>query len=147
VKVTLLSDIPKIGKKGEEKEVSDGYGRNYLLRHKLAVLAGSEVSIKIKNQLRASLMQKEKQKREEIKFVARIESTQFEVAHSANQQGHLFAAVSPQEIAKSLQKALHISVDPDKIEIREPIKTIGEHKVFYKTGNKFSEFRLNVKSI
>jgi len=145
VKVTLLRDVLKLGKKGEEKEVSDGYARNYLLRHKLAVTAGSGISLDIKKQIQIGVKQKEKQKREEIKLAAKLAGLKIVVVRPANQQGHLFAAISPQEIVKSLEKALHIFVDPDKIEIRQPIKSLGQHKVWIKVGDTSKEFTVDVK--
>lgn len=146
MKILLLRDIPKIGKKGDEVEASDGYARNFLIRQNFAVQVGTNVAKILERQINETQKQKEKEIRQQSKLFDKLQNLKLEIEHQANKQGHLFAAVSPQEIVDSLERALHIRINTDKIVIEESIKSIGEHKVFYNLGGKLVSFRVNVKS-
>ncbi|MBI4652837.1 50S ribosomal protein L9 [Candidatus Kuenenbacteria bacterium] len=129
MKIILLQDTNNLGKKGEIKEVANGYARNYLLPQKIAVIATpSEIKkIEIKKQ-RQEKNQKEKiQKAEEIK--KKIQKIEIEIKAKINGKGILFAALNKEEIAKALSEKIKQEILPEQIILEKSIKEIGEHKI------------------
>lgn len=123
MKVILLQDVKNVGKKGEIKEVSDGYGRNFLLMRKLAVLA-SDDSIKVLNK------QKKEADQKEAEEVAKAEAMKKELATKVFKfkvnvkNGKVFNSVSTKQIHEAL-KAQGYTIDKRKIIDNDPITTLG----------------------
>lgn len=129
MKVILLQDVPNVGKKYEVKNVSDGYGRNFLISRNLAKIATPQTT---------QAMEKEKKRREEEKkvqenlFEKNLESLNavtVVIKEKANEKGHLFASIHPKEISKAVKEQHHIDIPEEMIELVQPIKEIGEYKV------------------
>ncbi|HET7627696.1 MAG TPA: 50S ribosomal protein L9 [Bacillales bacterium] len=128
MKVILLKDVKGKGKKGEVKNVSDGYARNYLLPNGLAKEA-------TKGNLNALEADKKKQrKREEAeraeaeRLKGNIESLTVQLTAKSGEGGRLFGAVTNKQISQELKKQ-GIQIDKRKIELDEPIRTLGYTKV------------------
>ncbi|MDQ0297646.1 large subunit ribosomal protein L9 [Salibacterium salarium] len=127
MKVIFQQDVKGKGKKGELKDVSEGYARNYLLPNKLAVeaTAGNVKNLKAKQESDAK---KEQQQLEDAKkFKEELENTKVEVKAKAGEGGRLFGAVSTKQIAETL-KEMGMKVDKRKIELDNPIRTLGVTK-------------------
>ncbi|SFE63177.1 50S ribosomal protein L9 [Alteribacillus iranensis] len=128
MKVIFQQDVKGKGKKGEVKDVSEGYARNYLLPNKLAVEA-SKGNIKNLKAKKASEDKKAQERLEEAKaFKKQLEETTVKVTAKAGEGGRLFGAVSTKQIAETLKK-MDMKVDKRKIELDEPIRTLGVTKV------------------
>ncbi len=123
MKVILLQDVKNVGKKGEVKEVSDGYARNFLLMRKLAVQA-SDDSLKVLNK------QKEEADAKEAQEVAKAEGLKKELATKVFKfkvnvkNGKVFNSVSTKQIHEAL-KAQGYTIDKRKIIDNDPITTLG----------------------
>jgi large subunit ribosomal protein L9 len=131
VKVILKQDLPKLGKKGEVKEVAEGYARNMLFPRGLAEEATAQ---RLKELERYSERQQSKNKRLESESLARAEqlnqlAVTFKLA--AGEGGRLFGSVTAADIAEELNK-LGYAVDKKKISLAEPIKAVGSHPVLIK---------------
>ncbi|MFZ4454042.1 50S ribosomal protein L9 [Salibacterium aidingense] len=127
MKVIFNQDVKGKGKKGEMKDVSEGYARNYLLPNNLAVEAtkGNVKNLKAKQESDAK---KEQQALEEAKkFKEELENTKIVVTAKAGDGGRLFGAVSTKQIAEKL-KDMGMKVDKRKIELDQPIRTLGVTK-------------------
>ena len=127
MRVILLTDVPKVGKKGEIKDVADGYARNFLLKRGLAVME-SEGSKKIleKQKEEAAKLDAEKRKEaEELKKV--IEQTSLEFKVKAN-DGKVSGSVSTKQIEEALKKQ-DIIIDKRKIKDNEPLNELGTYNV------------------
>ena len=127
MRVILLTDVPKVGKKGEIKDVADGYARNFLLKRGLAVME-SEGSKKIleKQKEEAAKLDAEKRKEaEELKKV--IEKTSLEFKVKAN-DGKVSGSVSTKQIEEALKKQ-DIIIDKRKIKDNEPLNELGTYNV------------------
>jgi len=122
--VILLEDIPSLGKVGERVKVSDGYGRNYLIPQKKAMLATEKDLKTVEHQKRQVQVRLEKAKRDAEKEVQRIEQLSCTFSKTVGESGKLFGSVTSMEIEEFL-KDNGIAVDRKKILLEEPIKNVG----------------------
>ncbi len=145
MKVILLKDVKKIGKRYETKDVSDGYAQNLLIPQGLAINATLEAVKRIdviKNKLAV-----ENKVQEELlaKNIKSLESIVLTIVGKANEKGHLFAGIHNEEIVAELAKHAHVQVDPSFIQLTSPIKEVGEFSVEVKAEGKSAKFKLIVK--
>jgi len=122
--VILLEDIPSLGKVGDRLKVSDGYGRNYLIPQKKAVLATEKDLKAVEHQQRQVQVRLEKAKKDAEKEVQQIEQLSCTFAKTVGESGKLFGSVTSMEIEEFL-KENGIAVDRKKILLEEPIKNVG----------------------
>ncbi|MEK7166802.1 MAG: 50S ribosomal protein L9 [Patescibacteria group bacterium] len=129
MKILIIQDVKNLGKKGEIKEVSDGYARNFLLPQKIAVAATKKEIQKIEiEKQRQEKNQKQKiQNAEELK--TKIKGMKIEIQAKANEKGALFAALNQEEIAKTLSEKIIQEIKPEQIILEKPIKEIGEYEI------------------
>ena len=138
MKVIFNTDVRGQGKKGEMKEVSYGYARNYLLPRKLASEATADAlnALKLKEKAKAAQMAKEKALAEEN--AKRLSGVVVQISARAGQGGRLFGAVTSQEIADALREQHGIELEKNKIVQAEPIKQFGSFEVKAKLGYEVS---------
>lgn len=138
MKVIFNVDVRGQGKKGEMKEVSDGYARNYLLPRKLATEATADNlnALKLKEKAKAAQMAKEKAQAEEN--AKKLSGVQVIIRAKAGSGGKLFGAVTSQEISKALKEQFDIDIEKNKIVQADPIKTFGAFTVKAKLGYEVS---------
>ena len=132
MKVILQQDVKGQGKKGQMVEVSDGYGRNFLLAKKLAVLATPENINTMKQQEKAKKAQEAAEKAEAT--AKKLESLTVKVAAKAGEGGRLFGAVTAKEVAEALAAQHGITINKAKLVLDEPIKACGGYKLKAKLG-------------
>ncbi|MDB4866316.1 MAG: ribosomal protein [Cohnella sp.] len=128
MKVIFLQDVKGQGKKGEVKEVSEGYARNFLLPKGLVqpATAGAQ---KAQEQISAAAgKKKEREKQEFQALAAKLSEMTVVIKAKAGEGGRLFGAITSKQIAEALEKQ-KITVDKRKIELDEPIRTLGVTKV------------------
>ena len=128
MKVILLDDVAKVGRRGEVRDVSDGYARNFLIPKKLALSASAG---NLKNLER--IKQQAHAKADRVKADAdgvrqRIEALTLQERRQASEEGKLFGSVTSQDIAEFLDKH-GIKIERRRIHLDEPIKTLGETTV------------------
>ncbi|HLQ75157.1 MAG TPA: 50S ribosomal protein L9 [Alloiococcus sp.] len=129
MEVILLQDVKKTGKKGEIKEVSDGYARNFLIKKGLAkeATAGAKKELEAKNQARK---REEKEEFEEAKKQKEIlEGNPIEILEKASEDGRLFGSVTTKQIAEQIKKQLGIKVDKRKINQNVQMRSVGSQEV------------------
>ena len=138
MKVIFHEDVKGQGKKGELKEVSDGYARNYLLPRKLATEATADNinTMKLKEKARLAQIAKEKAQAEEN--AKKLGGVQVIIKAKAGNAGKLFGAVTSQEISDALKAQFDIDIEKNKIVQAEPIKTFGSFSVKAKLGYEVS---------
>lgn len=124
MKVIFLQDVKGQGKKGEIKEVSEGYARNFLLKKGLAQEATTG-NLKMQEAHKQSENKRKQEELEEAKKLAKVmEDTTITITAKSGEGGRLFGGVSSKQIAEELKKA-NFKVDKRKIELPEPIRTLG----------------------
>ena len=144
MKVILLDDVQKVGRRGEVRDVSDGFARNFLIPKKLA-LSASAGNLKnldhIKQQANAKA---ERVKGDADALRGRIEALVLEERRQASEEGKLFGSVTSQDIAEFLDKH-GIKVERRRIHLDEPIKTLGETTVAIRLHQDVTaQFRVSV---
>jgi large subunit ribosomal protein L9 len=125
----LTKDVENIGRAGEIKDVADGYGRNFLLPRRLAVVAHKGVEAEAKR-IREAATKREVKDRDDAQAMAdEIGDRTVVVRLKTGEEGKAFGAITNQDIAQALKQQHQVEVDHRKIELKEPIKQLGEHQV------------------
>ena len=134
MKVIFNTDVKGQGKKGEMKEVSIGYARNYLIPRGLASEATTDNinALKLKEKAKAAQMAREKAEAEEN--AKKLDGIQVIIRAKAGGSGKLFGAVTSQEISAALKEQFGIDIEKNKIVQADPIKTFGSYQVKAKLG-------------
>lgn len=128
MKVVLLTDVKGTGKKGEIKEVADGFAQNFLIKTGKARKADNGALNENKMRIEANEYHKEMQKQDAVALANKINGTKIFVKIKCGENGKTFGSVTSKEIADALnQKGFEI--DKRKIELKEPLKTIGSYNV------------------
>ncbi|WP_454193252.1 50S ribosomal protein L9 [Paenibacillus sp. Marseille-Q7038] len=131
MKVIFIKDVKGQGKKGQVKEVSEGYASNFLLPRGLARPA-TEGNVKVlENQNAAEEKRKQQEKEEAVALGKKLESLTVELKAKAGEGGKLFGAITSKQIAEALGKQGH-KIDKRKIELDEPIRSLGVTKMSVK---------------
>lgn len=138
MKVIFNVDVKGQGKKGELKEVSTGYARNYLLPRGLAAEATADNlnAFKLKEKAKAAQIAREKAQAEE--YAKKLSGVQVTIRAKAGANGKLFGAVTSQEISDALKAQFDMDVEKNKIVQAEPIKSYGSYTVKAKLGYEIS---------
>ena len=138
MKVIFNVDVRGQGKKGDMKEVSDGYARNYLLPRKLASEATADAvnAFKLREKAKAAQIARDKALAEEN--AKKLEGIVVQVQAKAGQGGRLFGAVTSQEISDALREQHGIEIEKNRIVQAEPIKQFGSYEVKAKLGSEVS---------
>src|SRR5205809_2831168 len=132
LRVLLTKDVDNVGRAGDVKEVADGYGRNFLLRRKLAVAAGKGAEAEAKR-LREATVKREAKDRNEAQSVAdEIDNKTVVVRLKVGAEDKAFGSITNQDVAAALKAQHRVDIDRHKIDMKEPIKTLGEHQVSLK---------------
>ena len=138
MKVVFNEDVRGQGKKGEIKEVSDGYARNYLLPRKLASEATADAINAIKLKEKAKAAQAAKEKALALEYAEKLEAVQVTVRAKSGGSGKLFGAVTSETISKALKEQFDMDIEKNKIVQSEPIKSYGSYTVKAKLGYEVS---------
>lgn len=131
MKVILLKDVKGQGKKNDVIEVSDGYGRNFLIKNGLATVATSTQVNSINISKAAEEKHKAAEKAEAIKLAKELETKTVVVEIKTGETGKLFGALNTQAIADALKKQ-GVDIDKKKIVLSDPIKSVGEYTITVK---------------
>ncbi len=145
MKIILIKDVKKLGKQGEVIEVKDGYARNFLFPRGLAVEATEGNLRQLDNKLLTIQKQNEEELDEAKDLAARIEGIQVELKLRAGEGGKTFGSISTKEIADILKSEFDLEVDRRKVQLEEPIKSLGSHLVNIKIHQEVTaELKVNV---
>ncbi|HHB94569.1 MAG TPA: 50S ribosomal protein L9 [Campylobacterales bacterium] len=134
MKVLLIKDVKSLGKKGEIKEVKDGYGQNFLIAKGMAKLATPDVVAKWK----AEQEEKAKELADEVERFTKekkiLEENKIVITKKSAPVG-IQGSVKKDDIAKAIEDRLNITVDKKHVELKKAIKTTGEFKIDVKFGH------------
>ena len=132
MKVILQQDVKGTGKKGEVIEVSEGYGRNFLLPKKLAVLANAQ-NVNLAKQKAGSAAHRKAQEADEAKLLAsQLAKAEVTVAVKVGEGGKLFGSVSGKDVSEALKKEHGVEIDKRKISITQEVTGVGDYEVVIK---------------
>jgi large subunit ribosomal protein L9 len=132
MKVIFITDVAGQGKAGEVKEVAEGYGRNFLIPKGLAIIAttGKE---KEANLLARQLAHRQAKTADEFSKVAsQINGKEIKFKAKAGANERLYGAITSQDIAEKLSKLADFTIDKRKLDIGEPVRSLGKHQIVVK---------------
>ena len=135
MKVLLIKDVKSLGKKGEVKEVKDGYGKNFLIgkgfaRHATPEILAQHASDEL---IVAKNLEKEVDTLREV--AKQLDKAEIIITKKLGANGHLFGSVTKDEIATALKEQHNIEIDKKHINEKHAIKTVGEHDLDFKLGH------------
>ncbi|MCS6888508.1 50S ribosomal protein L9 [Chloroflexus sp.] len=129
MKVLLLQDVEHLGKAGEIKDVSGGFGRNYLLPKGFAVLATKSQIKQAEERLAAQRRKAEAARKEAETLAAKLAELTLTFVVKVGEQERLYGSVTNADIAAKLREVAGIEIDRRKIALEDPIKRTGEYEV------------------
>jgi len=132
MKVVLLEDVKKVGKKGDIVNVSDGYARNFLIAKKLGLEASKKAINDIKLQAAADERLAKEQLEEARALAESLKGKKVVIKLKAGENGKLFGSVSTKEIATEVGNQLGMEIDKKKLVLKEAIKDLGTYEIPYK---------------
>ncbi|MNC11993.1 50S ribosomal protein L9 [compost metagenome] len=129
MKVIFLKDLKGQAKKGDVKEVSEGYAQNFLFKQGVAAPA-SDGNIKNLAMQKASEQKKKDQEKQDAKDLGeRLKEITLTIKHKTGEGGRLFGSITTKQIAEELQKQKGIAIDKRKMQMEDPIKMIGSFTI------------------
>ena len=134
MKVILQQDVKGQGKKGEMIEVSEGYGRNFLLPRKLAIPATADAINTMNLKEKARKAEEARQKAEAEATAEKLKECMVKLSAKAGNGGKLFGAVTTKEISEGLKTQYGVDIPKQKLVLDEPIKAFGSYQVKAKLG-------------
>lgn len=146
MKVVLLKDVKGTGKKGEIKEVADGFAKNFLFKNNFARLADNSAVNETKLQKDAANFHKQQELQAAKQLAKEVEGKTIVVKIKCGENGKTFGSITSKEISEELEK-INITVDKKKIDLKEPIKAVGSYTVTAKIYPEVSaKFVVDVQS-
>jgi len=129
IKVLLTKDVDNLGKAGELRRVAQGYARNFLFPRGLAMLPTAGAVRHVEILKRAAGKRNAKLTADAQALAAKINATALSFTAKVGEQGRLYGSITSQDIADQLNQKLGVEVDRRKVELADPLKQVGEHKV------------------
>jgi len=147
VKVIFIEDVPSVARVGQTKTVADGYARNYLFPHRLAILADSQAAAAIGAQLKKKIKQRALEEAEMSELAKKIGGLEITLQAKVGENEKLYGSITGADIAEALSKAAGCEIDKRKIELAEPIKQAGTCDVTVRFAHEISAvIKVNVIS-
>ncbi|MDO8670654.1 MAG: 50S ribosomal protein L9 [Dehalococcoidia bacterium] len=129
MKVIFVEDVHNVAKAGEVKEVADGYARNYLIPKKLAVVATSAAMKNLESHRRAIANKQAKVEAQAGKLAGELQGVTLNFKAKVGTQDRLYGSITSGDIAEKIKEVKGLEIDKRKIELEEPIRTVGSHEV------------------
>lgn len=127
MKIILLKEVPKVGKKYDVKEIADGHALNFIIPRGLGIPATPANSKKVEVMKRSTNAERSVKESLLAQNIEAFKVMTLTIRSKANEKGHLFAGLHAEEIAQALEKEGRVSIDPSFIKLDKPIKEIGQY--------------------
>jgi len=129
MQIILLENIMKLGKIGDQVEVKNGFGRNYLLRQGKALRASKE-NLEFVNKKKIELNKKNEEAKKEFREVAsKITNKTLKFNKESKENGELYGSIKPKEVSNAFKDKLEIDINPSQIDLRQEITQVGKFKI------------------
>ncbi len=129
MKVVFLQDVPNVARAGEIKEVASGYGRNFLIPRKLALLASSPAISLIEVQRKVSALNQQQTESEVVELANQLDGREVFLKAKVGAKDRLYGSITNADIAAELESATGLVIDKKKIELAKPINKLGSYEV------------------
>ncbi len=147
MKVIFLQDVPRVGKKNDIKDISDGYAQNFLLPRRLAVVATPQAVADLQKKQQTLKVEREVQEDLLMKNLGEIKDKVVKISGKANEKGNLFKSIHAKEIVEAMHAQHHADINEEFIALEKPIKETGEFEIPILIKGKKSSFKLLVEKI
>jgi len=147
MKIILLKDVAKIGKKHEIKNIADGYAQNFIIPRGLGIPATEANVRKIEILKNTSDADRKVQEPLLAKNLETIASLTVIISGKANDKGHLFAGIHKDEIVEAVKKQANVTIHPDFIVLDKPLKETGNYEVLIEAGGKKANLKLVIEGV
>lgn len=144
MKIILLKDVKKIGKKYDVKDVADGFALNSLIPSGSAVPATGNYLKMIEERKKQSGLIKDNFKKTLEDAIAKLQDKRLDIKGKVNELGHLFAGIHTNQIIEEFKKLTGLKLDEDIFNLDKPIKEVGEHKIELTSGEDKFIFIVNI---
>jgi len=129
MQIILLENIMKLGKIGDQVEVKNGFGRNYLLKQGKALRASKE-NLEFVNKKKTELNKKNEDKKKQFKLTAdKIANKILKLKKESKENGELYGSIKPKEISIAFSEVLKVEINPSQIDLRQEITQVGKYKI------------------
>ncbi len=128
MRVILLKDVPGTGKKGDIKEVADGFARNFLIKKNLAKMATKDAVDRVQAQEKKKAKLAEQDLKSQQKTCAKLDGAEIEVSGKTSDGGTLYASIGPEKIVSEIKRQLGISINKKQVKTSQ-IKETGEYTI------------------
>ena len=135
MRVILLKDVSKIGKKGEVKDVNDGFANNFLIAKGFAKVATAEIQAKLEKEAKEAMAKAGRQTEKVLELKKDLEKRTFTVSVKVGDKGQIFGGAHEKDIISAINTKLNTELEKQSVNIEHPIKAIGQHKVKIKLGH------------
>jgi large subunit ribosomal protein L9 len=129
MKIVLRQDVPKLGEAGSIQTVADGYARNYLIPRGFAVVATDGEIKTAQHNIKVRERKVARQEGQQQSLADKIQGTRLEFTARAGEQGRLFGSVTSGDIIEQLNQKTGEEIDRRKLQLTEPLRTVGEHEI------------------
>jgi len=129
MKVIFLKDFENKGKRGEIKEVKDGFARNFLIPQQIAIEATPSNIRMIEEMEKVAKRKREKRLKQAKEIKKKLKETSITINIKAGQDDKLFGAITSEMIAEAIKKQTNLEIDRHQIVLEEPIKKLGIYKI------------------
>jgi large subunit ribosomal protein L9 len=129
MQIILLENIMKLGKIGDQVEVKNGFGRNYLLRQGKALRASKE-NVEFVNKKKVELNKKNEESKDQFKELAtKISNKTLKFNKESQENSELYGSIKPREVSSAFKEILKIEINPSQIDLRQEITQVGSYKI------------------
>ena len=129
MKVVFIEDVPNVAETGEIKDVADGYGRNYLIPRRLAILADARATQIVETRKKRKARIEAETEAEMRKLAKQLEGLDIVIKAKAGAKDRLYGSITNADIAEEVSKSAGLEVDKRKIELEKPIHEIGSYDI------------------
>ncbi len=147
MKIILLKDVKKIGRKYEIKDVADGYALNSLIPNGIAVQATSSYIKVIEAKKKQDALLKEDFKKAFEYAVGKLPDGKLHLSGKVNEKGHLFAGIHVEQIIEEFKKETGVILSSEHFEMEKPLKEMGDHVIESKIEGEKYKLKINVKPV
>ena len=129
MQVILLENVMKLGKIGDQVEVKNGFGRNFLLRQGKALRASKE-NVEFVTKKKTELNKKNEESKKQFEDIAKkILNKTLKFNKESKENGELYGSIKPKEVSNAFKDTLKIAINPSQIDLRQEITQIGKYKI------------------
>ena len=147
MRVIFLKDVPRVGRKNDVKDISDGYATNFLFPRKLAEMATPNTLAQLEKRQKEVLVSKQVQNDLLERNLEELKNKIIHIKSKANEKGSLFSSIHKKEIIEAMKKEHNSEIGEEFIILEKPIKEIGEFTIPVEIQNKKTSFKLIIEKI